>query len=161
MPRGVAVWLIDNTALTFNQIAEFCGLHRLELQAIADAEQRICSVDPVAQGELTLEEIKRCETDPDTTLILVQNEEIIQKKRSSKYVPRSKRGDRPDAIAWILKYYPSVSDDEICKLLGTTKSTISSIKEKRHWNMKNITPKDPVHLGLCTQENFNLFIKNA
>ncbi len=159
MPRGVAVWLVENTMLTFDQIAEFCGIHRLEIQAIADSEQRMCSVDPIVQGELTLEEIRRCEADITQKLTLKIKDQFLKKKKGSKYVPCSKRSDRPDGISWVLKYYPDAPENAISKLLGTTPTTIKAIKAKTHWNMANIRPKDPVHLGLCSQEEFDLFVK--
>lgn len=162
MPRGVAVWLVEHTSLSFEQIAEFCGLHRLEIQALADMEssQQVLGMDPILQGELTLEEINRCEQNPQEKLMLSKpTEHLTSKKKRSKYTPLSKRGDRPDAIAWILKYYPDASEKVICKLLGTTLSTVKAVKEKTHWNMINIKPRDPAHIGLCSQEDLDRFVQ--
>ena len=155
MPKATAVWLVENTTLTFKQIAEFCGLHILEVQAIADGDSAtgMMGFDPITSGQLTVAEIKRCEMDESSTLSLtipVTADSILGKK-SSRYTPVAKRQDRPDAIAWLLKFNPELSDAMICKLLGTTKNMIKSIKTKTHWNSQNIKPKNPVSLGLCTQ----------
>ena len=155
MPKATAVWLIENTALNFDQIADFCGFHSLEIQALADNESSMSMVgfDPIASSQLTLEEIKRCELDPSTRLSLrpVVDADSILGKKKGRYTPVSKRQDRPDAIAWLLKYYPEMSEPQICRLLGTTKPMIRSIKSKTHWNSANIKPQSPVQAGLCTQ----------
>ena len=154
MPKGTAVWLIENTALTFDQIAEFCGLHVLEVQALADDQSSsgMIGVDPVKMGQLSAEEIDRCSKDPNARLRLSPSSiPQIKKKGKSKYVPLLKRRDRPDAIAWLLKYYPEMSDSVICSLLGTTKSTVISIREKTHVRMNELRPRDPVLLGFCSQ----------
>ncbi len=155
MPKATAVWLIEHTSLSFNQIADFCGLHTLEVQTLADGEASVNMVgfDPVASSQLSLEEIKRCEQDPAARLQIrpvVDADTILGKKRG-RYTPVSKRQERPDAIAWLLKYYPEMSEVQICRLLGTTKPMIRSIKTKTHWNSANIKPRNPVQAGLCTQ----------
>lgn len=163
MPKATAVWLIDNTTLTFDQIADFCGLHILEIQSIADGEMniRITGMDPIASGQLTAEEIKRCEADADADLLLsvaLTADELLGKKKS-KYTPVSKRQERPDAIAWIVKYHPEISDAKVSELLGTTKAMIASIKNKTHWNSANIKPRSPVQLGFCTQAELDIAVK--
>jgi hypothetical protein len=166
MPKATAVWLIDNTGLSFGQIAEFCGMHPLEIKGIADGEvlQGIIGQDPIISGQLTTEEIKLCEENSKRKLKLNYDAERYldkKKKKSAKYTPVARRQDKPDAISWILKNCPTASDLHIAKLLGTTKSTIESIKVKSHWNILNIRPRDPVLLGLCTQvELDNFFAKN-
>jgi Uncharacterized protein conserved in bacteria len=154
MPKATAVWLIDNTTLTFEQIAEFCGLHDLEIQALADGEVApgMHGLDPVARGELTMDEIERCQAAPEATLKMAKVSTPQPKARSkgARYTPVSKRGDRPNAIAWLLKNYPELSDAQISKLIGTTKPTINAIRDRSHWNTSNITPQNPVGLGLCS-----------
>jgi len=155
MPKATAVWLIDNTSLTFEQIAEFCHIHPLEIQAIADGESSVgmTGFNPLTSQQLTLEEIKRCEADKTAKLQLtppITADSLLGKKKT-RYTPVSKRHDRPDAIAWLLKYYPNLTDMQICRLLGTTKPMIHSIRTKTHWNASNIKPRNPVQLGLCTQ----------
>lgn len=154
MPKATAVWLVENTALTFDQIAAFCGLHILEVQAIADEEVAIGmqGLDPVRGGELTLEEIKRCEEDAAGRLEMTKaaTDHAKQQKKKSRYTPVSKRQDRPDAIAWVLKNYPELTDAQIGKLVGTTKPTISAVRDRTHWNIANITAQNPVSLGLCS-----------
>lgn len=154
MPQGTAVWLIENTALTFEQIADFCGLHELEVKAIADEQISVgmIGVDPIAMGQLTKDEIDRCSKDPKAKLQLASPKIILEKPKSKrKYTPIAKRRERPDAIAWILKYYPDLPDNVICSLVSTTKSTVQSIRNKTHSRMTDIHPKDPVLLGFCTQ----------
>lgn len=162
MPKAVAVWLIDNTGLTFDQIAAFCGLHALEVQAIADGEVAVGIVgnDPIATGELTKEEIARCEADSSTRLKISTSDLPKPRERAKgpRYTPVSKRGDKPDAIAWILKNYPAVPDSQIAKLIGTTKPTINSVRERTHPNTPNMKPRSPVLLGLCTQVDFDAVI---
>ncbi|MBT4890770.1 MAG: DUF1013 domain-containing protein [Rhodospirillales bacterium] len=166
MPKATAVWLLDNTTLTFEQIAAFCELHMLEIQAIADDEVAVGmqGLDPVRGGELELEEIKRCEADPAARLDMTQNAQDHakqQKKKKARYTPVSKRQDRPDAIAWLLKNYPELTDAQIGKLIGTTKPTINSIRDRSHWNTPNITAQNPVGLGLCTSTELEKVITLA
>ena len=153
MPKATAVWLVEKTSLSFSQIAEFCGLHELEIQAIADGETAVGIIgqDPIKTGQLTLEEIKRCEQDETASLKLFEKESIYLKKKNKKYTSVSKRQDRPNAIAWILKYHPDVPNGSIIKLLGTTNQTIDSIKNKTHKNINNIKPINPITLGLCSE----------
>ena len=164
MPKATAVWLIDNTALTFEQIAEFCSLHVLEVQAIADGDvgQGILGFNPVLNGQLTQEEIDNCCN--DTSLFLKKSVSSLPeskvKTRGPKYVPLARRGDKPDAIAWIVKNHPEVKNNQISKLIGTTKDTIEKIRTRSHWNISNITAKHPVLLTLCSQEDLeNAIIK--
>src|SRR5579875_207110 len=164
MPKATAVWLIEKTSLTFEQIAEFCGMHPLEVQAIADGEvaQGIVGYDPVANGQLTSEEIKRCEDDPNARLKLAATANPIPRRsRGARYTPVAKRNDRPDAIAFLLRTYPQLSDAQIVKLLGTTKDTIQKVRDRTHWNSANIKPADPVTIGLCTQTDLNAMVAQA
>ncbi len=164
MPKATAVWLVDNTTLTFEQVAAFCELHILEVSAIADDEVAtgIVGRDPTTSGQLTQEEIERCSADPSATLIMSKQRELTVKKvRQTRYTPLSKRQDKPDAIAWMNRNHSEVSDAQIGKLLGTTKNTIRSIRENTHWNSPNIRPRDPVMLGLCTQVNLNETVARA
>lgn len=156
MPKATAVWLIEETALSFDQIAQFCALHPLEVQGIANEEvaKGIRGVDPIAGGFLTREEIARGEANPAYHLKALEQRQIDLpkvKKKGARFVPTARRGDRPDAIAWILHNHPEVPDSQIMKLLGTTKATIESVRGKTHWNSTNIKRVDPVTLGLCTQ----------
>lgn len=158
MPKATAVWLVENTTLTFEQIAEFCGMHVLEVQGIADDEVSggIMGRNPITARQITREEIERCEQDGHAKLKLASaTKEYIDTKRNQKkkgrYTPVARRQDKPDAISWLLKHGPDISDTQIVRLIGTTKNTIKSIREKSHWNWGNIQPKDPVLLGLCTQ----------
>jgi hypothetical protein len=154
MPQGTAVWLIDNTALTFEQIAQFCGLHVLEVQALADGQVSagMIGIDPINLGQLTQEEIDRCSKDPTVSLVLATPKfPAIKQKSRKKYTPLLKRHDRPDAIAWIIKFYPDMSDASICSLLSTTKATVLSIRNKTHARMHELKPRDPVLLGFCSQ----------
>lgn len=159
MPKATAVWLIDNTKLTFDQIARFCGMHPLEVKGVADGEVAvgIVGLDPVANGQVTAEEIARCETDPAADLKLLAPTVPLQRQKTkgAKYTPLSKRQDRPDAIAWLLKYHPEVPDAQVQKLLGTTKATIDSVRNRTHWNHVNIKPRDPVSLGMCSQSELD------
>jgi uncharacterized protein len=165
MPKATAVWLIEKTSLTFEQVAEFVGMHPLEVQAIADGEvaQGIVGYDPIANGQLTREEIARCEADPDARLRIVESAIPLPKPRSrgARYTPVSKRNDRPDAIAWLLRNYPQLSDAAVAKLVGTTKETIQKVRDKTHWNSANIKPRDPVILGLCSQSDLNAAVAAA
>ncbi len=155
MPKATAVWLVDNTALTFEQIAAFCVLHDLEVQGIADGEVAvgIRGLDPIANGQLTREEIVRCEGDKSLRLSLsTPSTKVPQRSRRARYTPVSKRQDRPNAIAWLIKNYPELNDAQIGKLLGTTKSTITAVRERTHWNTPNISPQDPLLLGICSEQ---------
>jgi hypothetical protein len=154
MPKATAVWLVDNTTLAFDQIAAFCSLHPLEVQGIADGEVAvgIRGLDPVANGQLSREEITRCEQDSSLRLEAIGPAEALpQRARRARYTPVSKRQDRPNAIAWLLKNYDALSDAQIGKLLGTTKSTINAVRDRAHWNTPNITPQDPILLGICNE----------
>jgi hypothetical protein len=164
MPKATAVWLIEKTALTFKQIAEFCGMHPLEVQAIADGEvaQGIVGYDPVANGQLTAEEIRLGEQDPERALRLAPTSNPPPKRqKGARYTPVSKRNDRPDAIVFLLRNFPQLSDAQISKLLGTTKETIQKVRDRTHWNSANIKPRDPVILGLCTQTDLNAMVAQA
>lgn len=158
MPKATAVWLIENTSLTFDQIADFCGLHHLEIQGIADGEvaKGIMGIDPTSSGQLSKEEIERCEKDENARIQVsdgFKKHMAAEKKgkKGGKYTPVARRQDKPDAIAWIVKNCPELNDSQISKLIGTTKTTIEAVREKSHWNSNNIKPRDPVLLGLCTQ----------
>ncbi len=168
MPKATAVWLIENTTLTFDQIAIFCGLHPLEVKGIADGEVAvgIGGENPMNNGQLTKEEIHRCETNPSGKLQLSQQAQnhvkITDKKRkTSHYTPIAKRQDKPDAVAWFVRYCPTVTDQQIVKLIGTTKTTINSVKGRTHWNISNIKPRDPVLLGLCSQIELDKVLAKA
>jgi hypothetical protein len=165
MPKATAVWLVENTALTFDQIAEFCGMHPLEVQGVADGEVAagIVGHDPIVAGQLTREELERCQADPSARLRLREQDLGIPapKRRRGRYTPVSKRGDRPDAIAWVLKFHPEISDAQLQKLLGTTKQTINAVRDRTHWNMANIKPQDPISLGICSQAEFDAAVQKA
>lgn len=164
MPMATAVWLVDNTSLSFGQIATFCNLHELEVQGIADEQvaQNIVGLDPVVNGQLTWADIEKCQQD-DTADLAILKDEIPAKIRSggARYTPVSKRQDKPDAIAWLLKYHPELSDAQICRLVGTTKPTILAIRERSHWNMSEIKPVDPVLLMLCKQSELDAAVIKA
>jgi uncharacterized protein len=164
MPKATAVWLIEKTALTFTQIAEFCGMHPLEVQAIADGEvaQGIVGYDPVANSQVTQEDIRRCEADPNARLkLLVSTMPAPKRLRGARYTPVAKRNDRPDGIAFLLRNFPQLSEAAISKLLGTTKDTIQKVRDRSHWNSANIKPRDPVILGLCSQGDLNAAVAQA
>lgn len=165
MPKATAVWLVDNTSLSFEQIAAFCKLHPLEVKAIADgdAAQGIKGLDPIQTGQLTREEIDRAEKDPAHKLDLAISKVRVPetKKRAPRYTPVSKRQDRPNAILWLLRNHPEVKDSQIIRLVGTTKSTIQAIRDRSHWNSPNLQPADPVTLGLCTQIELDLEVDKA
>lgn len=165
MPKATAVWLVENTALSFDQIAQFCGLHRLEVQAIADGEVAVGMVgmDPVASGQLTKQEIERCEQDPSADLQLHQPDIPMPQRRSKgpRYTPVTKRAEKPDAVSWLLKTYPELSDAAVARLIGTTKQTINSIRDKSHWNTPNIKPRSPVMLGICRQADLDVELEKA
>jgi hypothetical protein len=163
MPHATASWLVDNTSLSFEQIAEFCGLHILEVQAIADdtATTKLTGRDPVRAHELTMEEIEKGQADPDYSLKMLKGPEQVRRTKGPRYTPVSKRQDKPDGIAWILRHHPEISDGAIGKLIGTTRTTISAIRDRSHWNIANITPKDPVTLGLTTQRELDALVAKA
>ncbi len=165
MPKATAVWLVENTALTFKQIADFCGLHSLEIQGIADGEvaMGIKGLDPTNSGQLEWAEIKRCAADPSASLQLTKstNPPPMKRTKGPRYVPVSKRQDKPDAIAFLIRHYPELSDPQICKLIGTTKPTTNAIRERSHWNSANIRPRDPVTIGLCRQVDLDIAAEKA
>lgn len=165
MPKATAVWLIDNTGLTFDQIADFCKLHPLEVKGIADGDVAggVRGIDPITQNQLTREELEKAEADPAYRMKLARQKTIVatKSKKSPRYTPVSKRQNRPDAIAWIVRNHPEMSDAQISRLLGTTKTTITAIREGTHWNSANLQPQDPVGLGLCSQIDLDLAVKKA
>ena len=165
MAKATAVWLIDNTTLSFRQIADFCGLHELEVQGIADGDVAtgVKGFDPVANNQLDMAEIRKAEGNPLHKLKLKFNPAAVgeEKRRGPRYTPLSKRQDRPAAILWLVKFHPELSDGQIGKLVGTTKPTIQSIRERTHWNIANITPIDPVALGLCRQSELDAAVQAA
>jgi hypothetical protein len=165
MPKATAVWLVENTSLTFDQIAEFCGMHPLEVQGIADGEVAIgiVGMDPVANGQLTREEIARVEADKSARLKMIETSlpvPVVHGK-GARYTPVSKRQDRPNAIAWLVRHHPELTDAQVSRLVGTTKSTIEKIRDRSHWDMANIKPQNPVSLGLCTQQDLEDAIDKA
>jgi uncharacterized protein len=165
MAKATAVWLVDNTTLSFKQIAEFCGLHELEVQGIADGDVAagVKGVDPVANNQLTQDEIEKAEADPLHALKLKFNPAAVgeEKRRGPRYTPLSKRQDRPNAILWLVKFHPELADAQIAKLVGTTKPTIQSIRERTHWNIQQMEPIDPVALGLCKQSELDAAVQKA
>jgi hypothetical protein len=165
MPKATAVWLVDNTALTFDQIADYCGLHNLEVQAIADGEVApgMQGLDPTANGQLTKDEVTRCELDVTARMEMATPTVPLPKVRQkgARYTPISKRQDRPDAIAWLLRSYPELSDAQIGRLIGTTKPTINAIRDKTHRNTTTIKPQSPVYLGLCAVPDLEKMISIA
>jgi uncharacterized protein len=166
MPKATAVWLVENTALTFEQVADFCGLHVLEVKGIADGDvaQGIKGMDPVASGQLTRAEIERCQQDADLRLQVSESKyklPPIAPRKGPRYTPVSRRQDRPDAIAWLLRNHPELTDAQVSKLVGTTKPTIQSVRDRSHWNSQNIKPVDPVTLGLCTQIELDAAVQKA
>lgn len=163
MPHATASWLVDNTALSFTQIADFCGLHILEVQAMADdlASVKYTGRDPVHSGELTHAEIERGQADPNYTLVMQKAPVDVSRTKGPRYTPVSKRQDKPDGIAWILRNHPEISDAQIGRLIGTTRSTINAIRDRSHWNIANIQPKDPVTLGLCSQRELDAAVAKA
>jgi hypothetical protein len=165
MPKATAVWLVQNTTLTFEQIAEFCVLHSLEVQGIADGEVAIgiVGLDPTVNGQLTKEEIARCEADPAARLKMQKATIPLPAPRTKgpRYTPVAKRQDKPDAVAWLVRHHPELSDAQISKLIGTTKQTIAAVRDRSHWNFANLRPRDPVLLGLCTQSDLNAVVLRA
>ncbi len=166
MRKATAVWLIENTSLTFDQIARFCGLHELEVQGIADGDvaSGIIGQNPIFSGQLTEDEIKKCEANHERSLILSKGAASDVKetgKKAGKYTPIARRQDKPDGIVYLLKYYPEITNLQIKKLIGTTDAMIDSIRNRTHWNLKNIKPRDVVLLGLCSQSQFNEIVLTA
>jgi hypothetical protein len=163
MPHATASWLVDNTALTFEQIADFCGLHILEVQAIADdtAATKLTGRDPIRAGELTQDEIDRGQADAGYRLRMFKEPDQVRRTKGPRYTPVSKRQDKPDGIAWIIRNHPEVSDGQISKIIGTTRTTIAAIRDRSHWNIANIQPKDPVTLGLCSQRELDALVAKA
>jgi hypothetical protein len=159
MPKATAVWLVYNTTLTFLQIGSFCNLHELEVQAIADGEVAIgiVGLDPVTNGQLTQKEIERCEADPAVRLKIAKSDipQPVARQKGPRYTPVSKRADKPDAIAWLLRNQPDVSDAQIGRLIGTTKPTINAIRDRTHWNSSNLQPRSPVEVGLCSHQELH------
>jgi hypothetical protein len=166
MPKATAVWLVDNTSLTFDQVADFCGLHPLEVKGIADEDvaKGIKGMDPVSAGQLTREQIEAAEKDPKVRLKMAPPKHkmpAVKQKKAPRYTPVSKRQDKPDAVYWILRNHPEMPDADIIKLIGTTKATIQKIRERSHWNATNIKAVDPVTLGLCSQLELDLAVSRA
>ena len=165
MPKATAVWLVENTALTFDQIAAFTQLHALEVQAIADGQSAIGMKgwDPIANGQLTQAELDRCVGDPTTRLVIAKRDvpEPVARSKGPRYTPIAKRQDKPNGVAWLLKNHPELSDAQISRLIGTTKPTIQAIRDRSHWNIQNIKTQDPVQLGLCTQTELTAAVEKA
>ncbi len=166
MPKATAVWLVENTSLTFDQIASFCGLHVLEVKGIADGDvaQGIKGLDPVTSGQLTREEIEGAEENPARALRLAEPKVIVPEtptRKGPRYTPVSRRQDRPNAVVWLLRNHPELKDSQIMRLVGTTKPTIQQIRDRSHWNAANLTPQDPVTLGLCSQIDLDAEVKKA
>jgi uncharacterized protein len=165
MPKATAVWLVENTTLNFDQIADFCELHALEVQGIADGEvaMGIVGLDPTLNGQLTREEIVRCEADPAARLKMAKVDIPLPAPRTKgpRYTPVAKRQDKPDAVAWLIRHHPELSDGQISKLIGTTKQTIAAVRDRSHWNFANLRPRDPVLLGLCSQTDLNAAVLRA
>jgi len=166
MPKATAVWLVENTSLSFEQIAEFCGLHNLEVKGIADGDvaQGIKGMDPISTGQLTREEIEKGEADSDYRLKLGESKVVLPspaKKKGPRYTPVSRRHERPSAILWLVRNHPELKDSQIMRLVGTTKTTIASVRDRTHWNASTLTPMDPVTLGLCSQIELDFEVQRA
>jgi len=163
MPHATASWLVDNTSLTFEQIAEFCGLHVLEVQAIADdtAATKLTGRDPVRAHEVTQEEIDKGQADSAYRMKMTKGPDQVRRTKGPRYTPVSKRQDKPDGIAWIIRNHPEITDGAISNLIGTTRTTIAAIRDRTHWNIGNITPKDPVTLGLTSQRELDAAVSKA
>ncbi|MBM3466790.1 MAG: DUF1013 domain-containing protein [Alphaproteobacteria bacterium] len=167
MPKATAIWLIDNTTLTFKQIADFCGMHELEVKGIADGEVAVGVIadNPITSGQLDKEEIERCCKDPNAKLQLKLSnayETVCKaKKKGAKYTPIARRQDKSDAIYWLIKNFPEIKDSTIIKLIGTTKSTVDAVRNRTHWNMANIRQRDPVLLGICSQTDLDKIVEVA
>ena len=165
MPKATAVWLVENTTLTFKQIADFCDLHELEVKGIADGDvaRGIKAYNPILAGQLSRDEIDSCSNDPNKKLKLIKkiNQVEVKERKKPKYTPLSKRQDRPDACLWLCKNAPELNDGQISKLVNSTKNTVSLIRKKSYWKFSNLKPRDPVILGLCTQEAFQKALEKA
>lgn len=165
MPKATTLWLIENTSLSFQQIAEYCGLHPLEVQGIADDEVStgIQGLDPIARNQVTREEIDRCQKDPSTRLKMAIHNlpQPTKRTKGPRYTPVAKRQDKPDGISWLARHHPELKDSQISRLIGTTKNTIQSVRERTHWNSSNIRPRDPVLLGLCSQIDLNQAVEKG
>ena len=165
MPKATAVWLVDNTALTFDQIADFCGLHPLEVQGVADGEVAvgIVGLDPIATGQLSAEALKAVEADASLKLEMAETSvpKPVARAKGPRYTPVAKRQDRPNAISWLLRYHPELTDGQVSKLVGTTKPTINSLRDRTHWNINNIKLEDPVSLGMCSQLELDTAVTKA
>lgn len=165
MPKATAVWLVENTALTFDQIADFCGMHPLEVQGIADGEVAvgIQGMDPVTSNQLDKAELERAQEDSKYRMKLLKQDlpQPAKRTKGPRYTPVAKRQDKPDGIAWLLRFHPELKDSQVAKLIGTTKNTIGAVRDRSHWNSPNIRPKDPVLLGLCTQSDLNATVAKA
>ena len=163
MPHATATWLVDNSSMTFEQIAIFCGLHILEVQAIADENTptKLIGRDPIRAGELSQVELDKAQADPDYAMVMEKGPEQLYRTKGPRYTPVSRRQDKPDGIMWIVRNHPEITDNQISKLIGATKQTITSIRDKSHWNMQNITPKDPVTLSLTTQRELDALVAAA
>ncbi len=165
MPLATAVWLIENTSLSFDQIADFCVLHPLQVKGIADGDVAIGvrGINPITTGQLAREELDKGNADPAHRMKLARAKTLVAEapRKGGRYTPVSKRQNRPDAILWIVRNHPEISDAQISKLLGTTKSTIQSVRDRTHWNSQNVTPQDPVALGLCTQTDLDNLVRKA
>lgn len=163
MPKATAVWLVENTSLSFEQIAEFCGLHVLEVKGIADGDvaQGIRGLDPISRNQLTREEIEAAEKDPARKLKLAEPKVTLPQLKRPRYTPVSRRHERPNAVLWLLRNHPELKDSQIMRLVGTTKQTIAQIRDRSHWNSPNLTPNDPVTLGICSQVDLDAEVKKA
>ena len=165
MPKATAVWLVENTSLSFKQIADFCNLHEVEVQGIADGEvaKGIKAYNPIIAGQLSREEIEHSSKDVQRSLQLLKKELNIptKERKKPKYTPLSKRQDRPDAILWLIKNYPELLNAQIARLIGTTKNTVISIKKRSYWNFNNLSPKDPIAINLCSQLDLENALKKA
>jgi uncharacterized protein len=163
MPHATATWLVDNSSMTFEQIATFCGLHILEVQAIADENTptKLIGRDPIRAGELSQAELDKAQADPDYAMVMEKGPEQLYRTKGPRYTPVSRRQDKPDGIMWIVRNHPEITDNQISKLIGATKQTVTSIRDKTHWNMQNITPKDPVTLSLTTQRELDALVAAA
>lgn len=163
MPHATATWLVDNSSMTFEQIAIFCGLHILEVQAIADENTptKLIGRDPIRAGELSQAELNKAQADPDYAMVMEKGPEQLYRTKGPRYTPVSRRQDKPDGIMWIVRNHPEITDNQISKLIGATKQTITSLRDKSHWNMQNITPKDPVTLSLTTQRELDALVAAA
>ncbi len=166
MPKATAVWLVENTSISFEQIADFCGLHNLEVKGIADGDvaQGIKGLDPISSGQLTREQIARAEANPKFKLSVAEPKvdiPILKAKRGPRYTPVSRRQDRPNAVLWLLRNHPELRDSQIMRLVGTTKPTIAAIRDRTHWNSANLQPQDPVTLGLCSQIDLDAEVEKS